>query len=342
MGDRLVSSQQSAVSSQPTSAWLALAAVCWVLTATNGCASVPLRAGAARAPQPLPTEIAAYYDYPAHAHQATALLLHRHRTVNEYLVRFPLSVPEGVEPTEPLVEFEWFESQRPGRRPAILFNPILGGQYPVERTVCRSLARRGFHVALIHRKTLKISPEQDVSHLEHLLRQGLLRIRQVTDWMAAQERVDADRMGSFGISMGGMAGVMAAAIEPRLKAHVVALAGGGLPDILVYSHDKMIAKPRAAYLANNHMDLQTMETALRESIRTDPIRLAPYVDRQRVLLVIALADRTIGRRNALRLRQALGYPRTVFLPFGHYSSYLALPYLQRVGAQFLRRELNGH
>ncbi|MCH6551683.1 MAG: hypothetical protein IH804_06685, partial [Planctomycetes bacterium] len=39
----------------------------------------------------------------------------------------------------------------------------MGGDYPLERSVSRGLARQGFHVALVHRKTLKISPEHDLA-----------------------------------------------------------------------------------------------------------------------------------------------------------------------------------
>ena len=87
--------------------------------------------------------------------------------MREFAVQFPLSA-EGFEPTEPVVEFEWFESTQPGRRPAILFNPILGGDYPLERGVCRFLARHGFHVAMVYRKTLKIAPEHPVDRIELL------------------------------------------------------------------------------------------------------------------------------------------------------------------------------
>ncbi|MBI3330946.1 MAG: hypothetical protein HYZ96_02405, partial [Candidatus Omnitrophica bacterium] len=194
--------------------------------------------GPAPQPPPLPAEVSAYYGYPRRAQATTVLLLSERPRFREFLVRFPLATAEGFAPTEPVVECEWFESKAPGRRAAILFNPILGGDYPLERGICRFLASRGFHVALVHRKTLKLSPEHPVGHIEVLLRQGVLRIRQVVDWMAAQERVAPDRLGSFGISMGGIAGVVAAAVEPRLRAHVVALAGGTIPDILAASPDR--------------------------------------------------------------------------------------------------------
>ena len=308
-----------------------------LILVTGGCASLPMHGQPAR-PPPLPAELSSYYDYPRRAHGTTVLLLGEHPGFREFLVRFPLAAKD-LAPTEPVVECEWFESKAPGRRPAILFNPILGGDYPLERGICRFLAAHGFHVALVHRKTLKLSPEHPVGHIELLLRQGVLRIRQVVDWMAAHERVDPDRLGSFGISMGGIASVVAAAVEPRLRAHVVALAGGSVPDILVASPDRLLAKPRAQYLARNRLDLATLEARLRQEVRTDPLRLAPHVDAEDLFMVIAVFDRTIGRENALRLWRALGRPRVTFLPLGHYTAYLALPYLKSASLRFFRARL---
>jgi len=265
-------------------------------------------------------------------------LIREESTHREYFVQFPL-IATDFQPTEPVVEFEWFESTTPGRHPAILFNPILGGDYPLEQGICRHLARHGFQVALVHRKTLKVSPDQPVSAIELLLRQGIFRIRQVVDWMAARETVDPTRMGSFGVSMGGIASVITAALEPRLRCHFIALAGGSIPDILMSSNDRLLAKPRARYVAQNHMDLATMDRLLRQEIRTDPMRLAPYVDATRLFMVIALGDRTIGRSNALRLWRALGRPKAIFLPFGHYTTYLTLPYLNYISLRFFNERL---
>ena len=254
------------------------------------------------------------------------------------LVQFPLAT-DDLDPPEPVVEFEWFQARGPGRRPAILVNPILGGDYPLERAFCQFFATQGFHVALVHRKTLKISPEHPLSHVEVLLRQGILRIRQVVDWMELQESVDASRMGSFGISMGGIAGAITAAVEPRLRCHVIALAGGPIADILMSSHDPLLVKPRQRYLASHDMSLPQLGEALRLAVRTDPIRLAPHADPSRLFMVIALADRTIGLDHALSLWRALGRPRVAFLPLGHYTAYLALPYLKRASLRFFREQL---
>jgi dienelactone hydrolase len=289
-------------------------------------------------PQALPAEIAAYYTYPAQTPVIERELMDEHATYRRFLIRFPLMTP-GFEPTEPTVEIEWYESRESGRRPGILLSPILGGDYPLERGLCRFFASHGFHVAMPHRKTLKVSPEKDAAYFELLLRQAIIRNRQVVDWMTAQPNVDATRLGSFGISMGAISNVMTAAVEPRLRCHVIALAGGSLADIIRSSHDKLLTKPRARYLAHHQIDLETMHRILTEQIRTDPLKMASYVDARRVLLVVTLLDRTIGTTNALRLRQALNYPPTTFLPLGHYTAYLALPLLQRESLRFFKRQL---
>ena len=316
---------------------LLLCAMCCVLCAVVGCAHVPPHASLP-SPKPLPAELQAYYADLDKPQAVTRQLVAEHDTYRQWLIRFPLSV-EGFTPTEPVVEFDWFESARPGRRAAILVNPILGGDYPLERDICQDFARHGFHVALIHRKTLKVSPEHPVDHVELLLRQGIVRIRQVVDWMAAHERVDSDRMGSFGISMGGIASVITAAVEPRLRCHVVSLAGGSIADILISSPDRLLAKPRQQYLARNHLTRDALADALRDAIKTDPVLLAPYVDARHVLMVIGLFDHTIGRRHALRLWRALGRPEAVFVPLGHYTAYLILPYLKFRSLRFFHTHL---
>jgi hypothetical protein len=139
--------------------------------------------------------------------------------------------------------------------------------------------------------------------------------------------------------MGGIASVIAAAVEPRLRVHVVALAGGSIPDILITSKDRLLTKPRRRYLEANRMELAQLQRLMQEHVKTDPILLAPYVDPRRLFMFIALSDRTIGRTNAMRLWRALGQPQAVFMPTGHYTSYLLLPYLKHQSLKVFRRTL---
>jgi dienelactone hydrolase len=292
-----------------------------------------------RQPLPLPPDTAEYYAYPRRPQEAAITHVRDQSRYREFLVQFPLSA-EGFEPTEPVVEFEWLESKAPGKRPVIVVNPILGGDYPLERGVARFFASRGFHAVLVHRKTLKISPEHPPSRIELLLRQGVFRIRQIVDWLEQHERVDATRLGCFGISMGGIATSMMAAVEPRFGAYVVALAGGSIPEIMTTSKDKLLTKPLKRYLERNQLTPEQLKALLDAEMRSDPMRLAPYVDPKEVLMFIALFDRTIGRKHAFQLREALGSPKTILLPFGHYTSYACLPYFKRASLGYFRKALH--
>lgn len=309
------------------------------LIISMGCAHVPL-SSKYTGPQSLPADIAAYYNYPSQSLKpfTVSVLLNQSDAATERLIRFPLIAPD-FKPTEPVVEFEWFESHTSGKRPAIIFNPILGGDYYIERGLCRFFAKQGFHVALIHRKTLKISPEHPIDRVELLLRQGILRIRQVIDWISMQEGVDSKRLGSFGISMGGIAGAITAAVEPRLSAHVLALAGGPIADILMTSKDRMLKKPRKQYLSVNQMDAATLSQQLEYHIKTDPIRFSAYADANEILMFVALFDRTIGRNHTMNLWRSLGRPEIITLPTGHYSAFLFLPFLKRESLRFFRKHL---
>ena len=70
---------------------------------------------------------------------------------------------------------------------------------------------------------------------------------------------------------------------------------------------------------------QQFYDALRAVVRTDPVNLAPYVDRDRVLMLIARFDSSVPTRYQLRLWRAFGKPRADFVPLGHYTSILILP-----------------
>jgi dienelactone hydrolase len=312
---------------------LLLSACC----AVQGCAAFD-STQARRAPQPLPTAIATYYTYPQEAQATSIEPVAEHRRYTLQIVRFPFA-HEGFTPTEPTVEFEWYQNKQPGKHPVIIVNPILGGDYPIEHSVCRAFANAGFHVAMPYRKTIKISPDQPVEHIELMLRQGIIRIRQIIDWVSVQPCVDAQRIGSFGISMGAIATVILAAVEPRIKVHVAALPGGSIADILTRSGDRMLSKPRKRYLEHNQLDLATLDTKLRAAIRTDPILLAPYIASERLTLMIALFDGTIGTANSLRLWRSLQRPRVSFIPFGHYTAIISLPYLKFLSIRTFKSRL---
>ena len=308
-----------------------------IVCATAGCAH--LAPSVTRAPAALPTETAAYYDYPRRAIDPSLELVSEHEGYSVQLVRWPLAIEPPATGDDATIEVEWYESVQPGKRAALLVLPILGGNYPIERAFCRFFAARGLHCALVHRRTIKFTATESPADLEAMLRLAVIKNRQVLDWLEMQPSVDATRLGAFGISMGAITGVMTSAVEPRLQALVAGLAGGGMADILHDTHDPILRKPRERYLTKRAITLEELHRQLTEALRTDPLRLAPYVDGTRLLYIIARFDRTITRRHSRRLWEDLGRPETLLLPLGHYSSLLVTPYVQTQSLRFFRRTL---
>jgi len=313
-----------------------LAGACGVLCA-SGCAHIhPVPP--TRPTHLLSAEHRAYYDYPRQPAQAAVTLLEQRPRYRRHRVEFP-SLHPIVEEHE-VITLEWFETTRPGRSPAVLVYPILGGDYPLERGFCRYFAEHGFHAVLVYRAKFKFSRERGMEYLEGLLRQAVIKDRQTVDWLETLPQVDAGRLGAFGISMGGMNAVLTAAVEPRLRAHVIALAGGPLAEILRDTHDTVVTKPRTRYVSERGITLEQLHAEARAEVRSDPLALAPAVEASAVLMISAVFDRSIPRRNSDQLWEALGRPERLWLPLGHYTSYLLVPYVRAQALRFLRSRLN--
>ena len=71
---------------------------------------------------------------------------------------------------------------------------------------------------------------------------------------------------------------------------------------------------------------ELIHTELSEKVVTDTLRLAPYADARDVLMFIAMFDRVVPRDCCDRLWESCGKPEVVYLPSGHYGSFLFLPY----------------
>jgi hypothetical protein len=109
-----------------------------------------------------------------------------------------------------------------------------------------------------------------------------------------------------------------------------------LAHVTMTTPDQSIAKKRDEYLRRYGLTAEEAEAALTEMLRSEPLRVAGTLDPARSLVVIALADRVIGRKNGLDLWRALGRPPTVWLPTGHYTAIFALPYVRIKALAFFK------
>ena len=288
------------------------------LSAAAGCASHRV-SDPPRVALPLPADLRQYYSYPPTETPAVVRTSERH---SSYLVK-EVSLPAPGSPKP--IEIAWYAPRATGPRPLILISPIRGSDTLIVDDCARMFAARGYHAAIVKRLRSGFDPWGPLSQVEDSLRTAVIRHRQALDWLLMQPGVDADRIGTFGISYGGIINAVLAAVEPRAKACVIDLAGGPLAGVMKSSDEHSVRRDWRRSRRSHDLSNRELYDALQDVVRTDPVKLAPYVARDRVLMLIARFDHSVPTHYQLKLWRALGEPRADFVPLGHYTSILALP-----------------
>lgn len=312
------------------------------IVAASGCAVIPEQ-HSVRSVKMRPTELQEYYGYKP----ITALpVSKRVRDQGKYWVRrVELTPPSATRSTDASarsspIQLVWFEPKTPSPAPLILISPISGSNTMFVDGFAQSFARSGYHAAIVKRLPLRLDPNGPITQVEDYLREAIVRNRQALDWLLARPNVDANRVASFGISYGAIINAATAGVDGRLRVNVFALAGAPIANVVETSAERSLHRFWTRLRGTHHLTDQQLADALRETVRSDPIQVAPYVDSADVLMVIALFDRSVGTANSLQLWRALGQPKTVFIPFGHYTAILAMPNLRHAVNQFFHEKLD--
>ncbi len=280
------------------------------------------------APEATPPDWAAYYDYPRVPLEGR--LTSRKQRSGYSFEQWELGP----------IRMDWYRTARAGRRPLVILSPILAGDDLYIREFAAFYAARDMQAVIIYRQKEVFSADRPLSDMEEHFRKTVVEMRQALDWLETQEGVDPGKIGSFAISLGAILTVILAAVEPRVRCSVFGLPAGHVAEIIMTSQDKALRKRRRAYLERNGWDTRRGLAELKAVIRSEPMLLARRVDPKQTLMIIGLFDRVLGLRRSLALWEALGRPRLIVLPTGHYTAYLATPYLKLATYSFLSRQLN--
>lgn len=297
-----------------------------------------------------------YYDYPQPELKAEVLSETVSHSYTLRQVQFPLALPQDLQmknaeafrnQNEELaktdkktaddqrlrymnrVDLYYPKKMKHGeKRPVILISPILGGNMVVDR-FARYYAGRGYIAALVYRKRVFWDDEDEYPHqLEKYMRSSVIRLRQVVDFLETQPEIDKNRIGAFGVSYGAILHTVLAAVEPRIRYHVLAMPAGNLAELIEVCPEKALRKLERHVLEKYGYPREKIYADLKESLKTDPIYLAPYIDRSKIQIYVALFDRVVGAKRSWALWRALGKPEVKTMPFGHYGGVLIFPYLQ--------------
>jgi dienelactone hydrolase len=283
-----------------------------------------------RGPDDWPTDSALFAAAPSQPLEVAEYV--EARTRMHFAVR-ELSLPTAAGSADS-IDFEYYDVAGEGRTPVIMLLPVFNGQLAISRFFARYFANQGWAAIVVTRGR---DPLDALTAPADTVESNLQAYRRVLDWVEQQPELDAQRIGVLGISLGAMDGVMLAALDRRVHSLVIAMAGGDLSYLLVNTNHRRVSRT----IDDLAEDLGTSREAVGEKLgaamKLDPLALAPYIDAERVFMVLTRTDAIIPFKAQEELRSTMGSPEALYLVTGHRPSIVFFPKMRNAAFEFFAR-----
>jgi dienelactone hydrolase len=213
--------------------------------------------------------------------------------------------------------------------PIILIIPVLGGSYFFSENTAQYLVRQGFRCIRFERTADPLDAEKGLLHTERVLRHAIIDLRRTIDWLIETDPGVKNRIGVMGVSMGAIVTTLAIEVEPRIGPATIILGGGDIATILATSREGRVVRFREGVMAAEGWTIEAFHKKARQLMApVDPLTYASRVNPTTVLMANGRYDTTIPYHLSEKLWEAMGKPRWIRTPTGHYSTVVYLPYLQ--------------
>jgi dienelactone hydrolase len=254
------------------------------------------------------------------------------RTRAHFVVR-ELSLPSVVDPTDE-ISFEYYDVEGDERTPVIVLLPIFNGQLSIPRFFARYFANQGWAAVVVTRGR---DPLEALTAPEQTVRSNLQDYRRVLDWIEREPELDASRIGMFGVSLGGMDAVMLTALDRRVNSLVIAMAGGDLSYLLANTSYRRVSRTIDDLADSLGTSREALGAKVDAAIKLDPLALAPYVDAERVFMILTRTDTIIPFEAQQQLHATMGSPEALYLLTGHRASVVYFPKVRNAAFEFFAR-----
>jgi dienelactone hydrolase len=231
--------------------------------------------------------------------------------------------------------------------PPVLYDPL----HLAVGSLARYLARRGFAVLELRGGPsflgrVRVEPQGVGPTWDEVVAAMIVDGRLALDWLCARDEVDPGRLGIVGVSHGAIVGPCVMGADRRLRAGVFCMGGGDERLLVARSREWTVRRFRRRLMRARGLRApeQLLGAGGEPLSRTDPLRYAPAVDPQQILVVKTRRDRAVPPEAQDKLWEALGRPHRISVPLGHLGFGLVYPVIARRAAAFLHEQLgaSGH
>jgi len=307
-----------------------------ILCTLSACASIDELPSDHQVASPMPAAVMSRFCYQSAPIDDELTLREEDKSYRVYHVSLEAGLGEFDD--DSAITFEFYEKSGDELSPVVLLLPILNGQKNIMRPFATHFAKNGYAAIIVNtvqRKTLL----DDLTNPEQAIRQTVIRHRRVIDWVESRADLDVSRLAVFGASLGGFNALYLAAFDERVNVVSPALVGGNLPYVLLSSEERRIKEAVARVKVELSLNDEQLLQYLEQNIKTDTLTIAPHVNADRVLMVLAKFDKVIPYDSQVQLREAMGYPEAITLPTGHMTAAAYLFYLRSRVLKFFDRKL---
>jgi len=280
-----------------------------VVAALSGCFRLGRGMGY-EAPPPRPEALERYYKADGgYSSFVSTIAEERSKYTHHHII-----VQTGSGP----IILDYFASKKVAPDMVFVF-PVLGGKNVIEKHIAEYMAQHGVDAAIVNRSNEFKDPTK-FDDLEEIFRKNVIRDRLAIDFF--EREYGKKNFGTIGISRGGINVAVTAGVDPRLKYNVIALGGTDMVNLFHDSNQKRIQKYINSVRDNKKITEKEFYSELKENVRTDPKYTAHFMDAKNSLLILAIFDKTVPFSYGLKLREDMGYPKTVFLMADHFTGLL--------------------
>lgn len=253
------------------------------------------------------------------------------------------------------------EYYHPGKNPAPLVILLHGLGDPSVlpcRLLARSLIGQGISGFILYLPfhSRRMTPEQqkrypNLSEEEwfEIYRMSVINVCQVLDWAGKRPEIDKEKIGIFGISLGGFISAITMGIDSRVCSGVLAVMGGNSSKISQWSQ-RYGAKRGFSRTAEEYEQTQqsyrrylaeVAEKGFENAVpsepffMTDPLTFTPQIKQRPLLMVNARWDEVVPRAATEEFWEACGKPPIMWLPATHATIWAFYPLISRKIRLFL-------
>jgi dienelactone hydrolase len=245
-----------------------------------------------------------------------------------------MSLPSSVDSSQS-IDFEYYDVEGDQRTPVVMLLPVFNGQLAIPRFFARYFANQGWAAVVAVRGR---DPLEALVEPAKTVQSNLQDYGRILDWIEHEPELDATRIGVFGVSLGAMDAVMLTALDQRVNSLVIAMAGGDLSYLLANTNYRRVVRTIDDLAESLGTSRAELGAKLDAEIKMDPLALAPYVDAERVLMIITRTDAIIPFEAQQELRATMGSPETLYLVTGHRTSVLLFPKVRSAAFEFFERQ----